>query len=431
MSEKYTIREFDRLDALLAALSGIGALAIYMRTMAPDILYGDSAELQTLAYTLGHTHSTGYPIYLLLARLVGFVPLNSPAWRITLFSALMAALAIAGVYLLSRLLTNSRAGACLACIGFGLSYTFWSQAIITEVYTPGAAFLAWILLLVLHWHHNPEKRALSLFAAALLAGLSPGVHATTALTALPAAGFALLWLTFQRANRIEWRRTLSAGICGAVLGVILWLAAFLYIDWHNPPSSFINTMLYPSRSIWGLTPEDMDTPLERISLTVKNVQWSDLLFKGGTIAAHKSWMDYKRQMVSREFSVWFLLLGLYGLLVLLFRSPWRAGYLLVSCGFILFFVLNYHPSDQNLFFLSTYIPLVAVSAVGIGTLIESPAQWKFLASRGWALVVAVFVTLILLAVTIQPALTQRLLSIRSGVAKFFTEDYQFPVHDLK
>src|SRR6185503_1293780 len=196
MSEKYVVRELDRLDVLIAILSGVGVLALYVRTMAPDILYGDSAELQTLAYTLGHTHSTGYPVYLLLARLVGFVPLNSQAWRITLFSALMAAIAVAGTYLLSRLLTNSRAGACLACIGLGLSYTLWSQAIITEVYAPGAAFLVWIFLLILHWYQNPEKRALSLFVAALLAALSLGVHATTALAALPAAGFVFLWLIF-------------------------------------------------------------------------------------------------------------------------------------------------------------------------------------------------------------------------------------------
>ena len=431
MSEKYVVRELDRLDVLIAILSGVGVLALYVRTMAPDILYGDSAELQTLAYTLGHTHSTGYPVYLLLARLVGFVPLNSQAWRITLFSALMGAVAIAGMYLLSRLLTNSRAGACLTCIGLGLSYTLWSQAIITEVYAPGAAFLVWIFLLILHWYQNPEKRALSLFVAALLAALSLGVHATTALAALPAAGFVFLWLIFQRGNPKEWRRALSAGIYGTILGVILWLAAFLYIDWHNPPSSFINTMLYPSRSIWGLTPADMDTPLERISLTMNSVQWNDLLFKGGTDAARKSLLDYQHQMISREFSVWFLLFGLYGLLILLFRSPWNAGYLLASYGFVLFFALNYHPDDQYLFFLSTYIPIVAVSAVGIGALIESPAKWIFLSSRGWAPIVSVCVTLILLGLTIQPALAQRLPSIRSGVARFVREDYQFPVSNLK
>jgi len=34
------------------------ALAAYMRTLAPDVLYGDSAVFQTLAYTFGITHLT-------------------------------------------------------------------------------------------------------------------------------------------------------------------------------------------------------------------------------------------------------------------------------------------------------------------------------------------------------------------------------------
>jgi hypothetical protein len=65
---------FDRSDYLIASLVGLGALAAYTRTLAPDLLYGDSAEFQALAYSFGYTHSTGYPIYLLLARLAGFCP---------------------------------------------------------------------------------------------------------------------------------------------------------------------------------------------------------------------------------------------------------------------------------------------------------------------------------------------------------------------
>jgi len=322
---KNAIRPLDRLDALIAALSGAGALALYVRSLAPDILYGDSAEFQTLAYTLGHTHSTGYPIYLLLARLVGFLPLNSPAWRVTLFSALMGAAAVAGVYLLGRMLTNSRAGAWLGCLGLALSYTLWSHAVISEVYAPGAAFLAWILLLTLRWQQNPSQRAGALFSAALLAGLSLGIHATCALAALPAAGFVPLWLAFQRADRAAWRRSLLAGAGGAALGTALWLAAFLYIDWHNPPSSFINTTLYPHRSIWGLAPADLDSAPERIILTMNSIQWKDVLFAGGADAARESLVSYLSGIAGREFSVWFMLLGFYGWWTALARSPWRGG----------------------------------------------------------------------------------------------------------
>lgn len=86
----------DGRDYGLAVLIALLVLAIYVRTLAPDVLYSDSAEFQTLAYTLGTSHSTGYSVYLLLARVVGFLPLRSPAWRISLFSALCAAVTVGG-----------------------------------------------------------------------------------------------------------------------------------------------------------------------------------------------------------------------------------------------------------------------------------------------------------------------------------------------
>ena len=44
-----------RADLWLAALIGFCALALYIRTLAPSLLWGDSAEFQTLSYTLGMT----------------------------------------------------------------------------------------------------------------------------------------------------------------------------------------------------------------------------------------------------------------------------------------------------------------------------------------------------------------------------------------
>ena len=109
-------REPDKTDYLIALAVGVCALAAYVRTLAPDVLYGDSAEFQTLAYTLGITHSTGYPIYLLLARLLGFLPVGSPAWRVNLLSALSAAVTLSNVFLLARYLTRSRIGALLGSV---------------------------------------------------------------------------------------------------------------------------------------------------------------------------------------------------------------------------------------------------------------------------------------------------------------------------
>ena len=50
----------SRTDILIAILIGIAALALYIRTLAPSLLWGDSAEFQTISYALGMTPPSGY-----------------------------------------------------------------------------------------------------------------------------------------------------------------------------------------------------------------------------------------------------------------------------------------------------------------------------------------------------------------------------------
>jgi hypothetical protein len=270
--------EPHKRDYLVALVLALLALVAYVRTLAPDVLYGDSAEFQCLAYTLGVTHSTGYPTYLFLGRLLGFLPINSPAWRISLLSAVCAAITVGGVYLLARYFTRSKVGAALGSIALGISYTFWSQAVIAEVYTPGMAFGVMIMLLLSYWQTEPGKRNLFLLGAALLAGIGFGVHASVWLIAPPAIALALWTLLCRHASRPEWIRALSAGSIGAIVGLLIYLAAFLVSDRANSPASFIRTALEPSRVFWNLQPKDFDSSLKRMKMTVFSVQWGDALF---------------------------------------------------------------------------------------------------------------------------------------------------------
>jgi hypothetical protein len=151
-------------------------LAIYVRTLAPGVLYSDSAEFQSMAYSLGVTHPSGYPIYILLAKLFTFLPIQNIAWRVNFVSALCAALTLAGVALLIRQQTTSYLGAVLGSLALVIGYTFWSQAIIAEVYTPATFLIVLNMLLLWHWHADPARRGRVLFLACLLVGL--GVHIT-------------------------------------------------------------------------------------------------------------------------------------------------------------------------------------------------------------------------------------------------------------
>ena len=139
----------DRLDSVLAIGLGLVSFSLYVRTLQPGLLPNDSAEFQALAYTLDHAHTTGYHVYLVLAKLFTLLPVGEIAYRVNLFSAFMGGFTVALVYLSGRVLSGSRWGGALGAAALSLSATFWSQATIAEVYTPGSVFTASILLLML------------------------------------------------------------------------------------------------------------------------------------------------------------------------------------------------------------------------------------------------------------------------------------------
>jgi hypothetical protein len=421
----------DKLDYWIALALGILALAAYVRTLAPDILYGDSAEFQCLAYTLGITHSTGYPTYLFMGRLIGFLPISNPAWRISLLSALCAAITVGGVYLLARHFTRSRVGAALGSIALGISYTFWSQAVIAEVYTPGMAFLVAIMLLLFHWQDDPRNRSLSLLAAALLAGLSLGVHASVWLIAPPAVALVLWTLWKQRASHPEWIRALYAGFSGAVIGATLFLVAFLITDWLNSPTSFVNTTLEPSRVFWKLQSEDFNSPIKRLKMTLISAQWGPALFPGGDFSFKKELDDFTIRLRQLEFPPLVLLFALAGLVVMLYINPARGAFYLLAFLFSAFLILNYQVGDKYVFYLSLYIPLTVAAGVGMGFALDWVHQRLGVVPGRSGQILYLFAVLFFITMVIQPSASVRWQALRKGSANFVTEDYVFPVKILK
>ena len=146
-----------RLDGWIAVLLGGGAFLLYLATLAPTVLAGDPGEFQFVPYLLGIAHPTGYPLYCLLGWAWShLLPLGDPAFRMNLFSAFWAALAVGLLYPTARLLLrqalptclpgNQRLLAALAAATFALTPTFWSQAVIAEVYSLHVFFVVLLLL---------------------------------------------------------------------------------------------------------------------------------------------------------------------------------------------------------------------------------------------------------------------------------------------
>jgi 4-amino-4-deoxy-L-arabinose transferase-like glycosyltransferase len=423
--------EPDKRDYLVALILVILFLAAYVRTLAPDILYSDSAEFQCLAYTLGITHSTGYPIYLVLGRLLGFLPINNPAWRISLLSAVCAAITIGGTYLLARYFTRSRVGAALGSVALGISYTFWSQAVIAEVYTPALAFLVAIMLLLFHWQTEPGKRNLFLLAAALLAGIGFGVHASVWLVAPPAVAL-VLWTLWRRpASRSEWIRSFSFGLLGALAGLAIYLAAFFISDRVNSPTSFINTTLEPSRIFWKLQPEDFNSPFKRLEMTVVSAQWGDALFPSRDFSFINELGDFGAQLTKLEFPPLVLLFALIGLAVMLITCPTRGTFYPLAFLFSAFLILNYQVWDKFVFYLSLYIPLAVAVGTGMGFALDWVHRYmESVPGRSYRLLY-LLVVLFFVTMVVQPTAAVRWKALQNGAADFVTEDYPYPVENLE
>jgi len=151
-------------DWLLPAALGLASFAVYLRTLAPTVLPGDAGEFQFAAPLLGVAHPTGYPLYILLGKLwTLLVPWGDLAQRMNLFSAFGAALAVALFYLVARQLSGRSLVAAIAALTLAFSRTFWSQAVVAEVYALHSFFIAAILYLALRTEHRTKSSSRSQF----------------------------------------------------------------------------------------------------------------------------------------------------------------------------------------------------------------------------------------------------------------------------
>jgi hypothetical protein len=216
------------VDSVLSAALFGGSFLIYLRTLAPSVatIFDDSLEFQLVCYQPGIAHPSGYPLYTLLGKLFTLLPVGDVAYRVNLMSAVFASLAVVFVYVALRLLIEHRVPALLGAATFAVSPVFWSQAIIAEVYTLNALFVAGTLCLLLAWAQAHREqgdlagdptRLLSLLA--LLYGLSLTHHRTMLLLA-PAALVFILTVD---------RRLFARGRLLARLAVFLVAPLLLYL----------------------------------------------------------------------------------------------------------------------------------------------------------------------------------------------------------
>lgn len=197
-------------------------LVLYVRTLAPGVLGGDSAELQYVARLWGIPHPTSYPTYVLATRPFAVVPVGELAWRINLFSALCSAFAVALVFRVLRELGSGATGAFVGAGCLAVGRAFWSQAVIAEVHGLNELLLAGLLALVLRWDRERSTRAL--VDLALVAALALGCHMTTVVLLPVLAAFVLVRGGARRPALAAGAAATTLALGALLYFVLAWLA---------------------------------------------------------------------------------------------------------------------------------------------------------------------------------------------------------------
>ncbi|MFZ5909619.1 MAG: protein O-mannosyl-transferase family [Chloroflexota bacterium] len=411
-----------RLDFLLAAVTGVVSLALYIRTLAPSLLYGDMAEFQTLSYTLGMTHASGYPTQVVIGKLFTSLPFGNIAWRVNLMSAFFGALAVANLYLIARLMGGWRTAALLASLSMATSVFFWRRAIVAESYGPAAGMLSLVWLSVLLWRRTDKWGWL--FLAGLAGGLSLGIHSTVIMT----GASVLVYLLLTARKRSAW----IGAAAGALLGLALTLAFFLYLDANDPPSSIYNTTYRTNLDVFGLTPEKFDSPTERLLEIFPTGSFWTYYFSAAPEEIERRILEYVN-LFPRWQAAGILLggLALFGL-----RKGnqwrWREGlYALIAFALIWSFAISVEFSVYQEFYVPAAVIAHAWLGMGASALLDG-AEW--LVKRKQAPIPGrsgVLVNLLGLALLVLSAWNARAdlrLAVQEGTTTFIQAEKIYP-HD--
>jgi hypothetical protein len=409
-----------RSDILISIFIGILSLALYIRTLAPSVLYGDISEFQTLSYTLGMTHASGYPTQIIFGKLFTFLPFGDIAYRVNLMSAFFGALSVAIVYLIVRLMGGWRTAGLVTSCALAANTFFWRRTIIAESYAPAAGMLTVVWLSVLLWRRTDNWRWL--FAAGLVGGLSLGIHSTVIMT----GASVLVYMLLTGRKRSAW----FGAAAGAILGLALTFAFFLYLDYNDPPSSIYNTSYRTNLSERGLTPEEFDSPTDRLLAIFPAESFWTYYFSATPEEINRRILEFVN-----AFPLWqsyAIMLGALGLLATTKRGQWRwmeGLYPLLAFALIWIFAISVEFSVYQEFYVPAVVFVHVWLGMGVSILLDAvewSLNWWPVIGPGRSGIIVNVLGAALVFLAIWNARTNLRLAVTEGTTTFIQEEKIYP-----
>jgi len=359
---------------IVGAIIAAGSLGLYLATIAPSLTFGyrsigmDGGELLAAAYTVGIPHPPGYPTYMLLLKLFGtIVPIGDFAFRGNLFSALTASASVGLLYWTTYrfcryLAPDGRralwiAASALGSAAFAASPIFWSQAVITEVYTLNTLFIGVLLVIASELGLRlqgeaelTEKQVTDRMTAfGLTLGLGLGNHLTLLAVAMPL--LAWLWVRLDRSSVVSpW----------PVAALVIGLSIYLYLPIRaaqNPPVN------------WG----DAGT-LDGMAWMLSGRAYQDYVF-GVPFDSVPDRLEAWARFVFSQFHPLGIFLGLMGTATLWTKER---TFLLASLASIIgltVYSVSYWTVDFEVLTIPTYLVFSVWVGVGAQRLLSGISDW--------------------------------------------------------
>src|SRR2546426_7210537 len=192
----------------LPVIAALGVFLVYLSTLAPSIVGGDTGELITVAYKSGVAHPPGYPLYTMLAKLFTFIPFGTIAWRVNLLSAVCDSAAAVIILLAVRRWTRNEWAGLLAAGLFAFSPLVWRYAAVAEVFALNNLIVALMLYSAIRYAEGYERKFA--YLTAFFFGLGMSNHHTSLFFGLPI----MFWiLVTGRRELCKFRELLIVAAC--------------------------------------------------------------------------------------------------------------------------------------------------------------------------------------------------------------------------
>ncbi len=344
--------------ARLVAATIVATLAFwaYTRTLLPGLDLGDTGGFQAAVPWPAVSARQAYPLYYSLAKpFVAGLGGAHKALALNLFSAVWGACAVGLLTMLVAEVSASIVAGAFAGLLLAVSYTFWTQSIIAEVYTLNLTLVGVCLLALSAYARRPTTPRLAGFCAVY--ALAFGNHLSMIILFVP---FAALVLLVHPGRRDLFRPSIVAmALLIAVAGALQY--------WPN------------FQQVWsGIeAPPRWSERFAAFWFDTTKADWRESMVLG--VGAAKSldrlamwWWDARQQ-----FGIPGLAIAVAGAIRIWTTSrTWAIGlWLAYACTTI--FALTYNVGDSHVFFLPSHYFTALFAGIAVTWLpIANPMSWR-------------------------------------------------------